>query len=293
MTSEADSDTGTRRGVRGRLRLVPAVMRRMQEQRLTLAAAGVAYYGVLSVVPTLLALATIYGRVSVPSELASSGVLSTIPPDVRDLLLEQLESLSHTTAGATWTTALVGFALGLWAAGGALTHALEGIELAYGRVTTGSWIRRRTRATLRAAVSLVAVVVGLVLLGLAPRLVGDPSGAAAVAVSLLRWPAAGALFFGAAWSLYRYGPRAPLRGGGGRVRGAAVAAIVTVLGSWGLGLYFSTIGSLNATYGVLGGFLVLLMWSYLISFGLLLGAAVHASSGTATPSQRDGRSRSL
>lgn len=283
MTNEAETSEAIRPGARRIMRFAAAVMRRMQEQRLTLAAAGVAYYGVLAVVPILLALATIYGRISLPSELASSYVLSTIPADVRELLLEQLASLTQTTAGVTWTTAVVGFAVGLWAAGGALTHALEGIELAYGRVTKGSWIVRRGRATLRAAVSMVAVVGGLVLLGLAPHLMGDPTGAAATVVAVLRWPLAGALFFGAAWSLYRYGPRSPLRGGGGRVRGAAVAAVVATLGSWGLGLYFATIGSMNATYGVLGGFMVLLMWSYLISFGLLLGAAVHAASATTTP----------
>jgi membrane protein len=81
--------------------------------------------------------------------------------------------------------------------------------------------------------------------------------------------------------LYRYGPDRPDTGRG-PLRwlswGAAVAAVVWLLGSTGLSLYVANASKFNAagTYGALGAVVVLLLWLWMSSFAVILGAVVNS-----------------
>jgi len=58
--------------------------------------------------------------------------------------------------------------------------------------------------------------------------------------------------------------------------GVGVALVVWILGSVGFTVYVSNFGKFNQTYGSLAAVIVLLLWLYLSSFAILLGAVVDA-----------------
>jgi membrane protein len=58
--------------------------------------------------------------------------------------------------------------------------------------------------------------------------------------------------------------------------GAVVAVVVWLVASFGFSIYVSNFGNYNATYGSLGGVVVLLLYFYLSSAVLLLGAELNA-----------------
>ena len=60
--------------------------------------------------------------------------------------------------------------------------------------------------------------------------------------------------------------------------GALAATVLWVLGSVGFSLYVNNFGSYNKTYGALAGVIVFLLWLYLTSYIVLLGAEINAES---------------
>ena len=70
--------------------------------------------------------------------------------------------------------------------------------------------------------------------------------------------------------------------------GAFIAALLWVLASLGFSLYVNNFGSYNKTYGALAGVIVLLLWLYLTSYIILLGAEINAESEKQTTEDTTG-----
>lgn len=101
------------------------------------------------------------------------------------------------------------------------------------------------------------------------------SGVGKVVFTILRWPAVVALMLAATAFLYWAAPNAKLPFKF-ITPGAVLFVVAWVIASTGFGLYVSNLGSYNATYGTLGGIVVLLLWFYLSSLIFLVGAELNA-----------------
>ncbi|MDT7578324.1 MAG: rane protein, partial [Pseudonocardiales bacterium] len=60
--------------------------------------------------------------------------------------------------------------------------------------------------------------------------------------------------------------------------GSLVAAALWIIGSVLFSLYVNNFGSYNKTYGTIAGVVVLMLWLYLTSYIVLLGAEINAES---------------
>ncbi len=69
--------------------------------------------------------------------------------------------------------------------------------------------------------------------------------------------------------------------------GAALTGALWLMASGGLRLYLQLFGG-NPVFGVLGGALVVLLWMYLLSLALLLGAELNAVLAERALDARDG-----
>lgn len=72
------------------------VRRELSEDNGVLAAAGVAFFGFLSLIPALAALVSILGLVTSPEDVAerADDLFGALPAEARDLLAAQLESVA-------------------------------------------------------------------------------------------------------------------------------------------------------------------------------------------------------
>ena len=73
--------------------------------------------------------------------------------------------------------------------------------------------------------------------------------------------------------------------------GSAVALVAWLLVSGGLRLYVQYVGNYNATYGSIGGVILLLLWLYVSGVVLLVGAEIDSEIEAAAREARARRAR--
>jgi membrane protein len=253
----------------------------MREHNLTLISAGVAFYAFLAFIPMLIALVSIYGLVADPKDVRRqvNDVAGGLPDDVRTLVASQLTSIVNANRTGVSLTLIIALAVALWSASGGMAALITGINVAHERNEPKSFVKKRAKALMLTlgAILFLAIVVGLV--AFLPSLVAK-SGLGRngrIALDVLRWPIVAVVMVIGIGTLYRLAPTGRgVRGKAFVTRGAIVATIGWLLASAGFAIYTSTYASYSKTYGSLASIVVVLLWLYLSSLVILLGAEVDA-----------------
>ncbi len=267
---------------RGWRDVVMRIAKRMSRDRLSIIAAGTAFYALMSIFPALVALVAIYGLVFNPEEVTQHMQVlgGMLPKEGADLILGQLNDLTQTKSSALGIGAVVAILLALWSASSGVSTLMQALNVAYGEEERRSTVRFYATAILLTLAGLVNVSVVLALLVLVPviaHLAGLGDTAAAV-ISLARWPLViVAVMFGLAL-VYRYGPSREKPRWEWVSHGAIVATLLWVIGSALFSVYVSHFGSYNATYGSAAAVVILLTWFLLSSYVILIGAEINAES---------------
>lgn len=250
------------------------------QRHLGLVAAGVAFFGALSMFPALAALVALWGLFADPAIVASNmqGLEQFLPPDAFALLNDQVQGLvAPGSSRLGWATA-ISLGIALWSARAGMSALVQGINAAFGQEARGNLRHQALSLLLTLAMvgaALVALATGIVV----PLAVGFlPLGPfEAALIEALRWslaPLATVLGIGL---VYRYGPavegpRPPLWS-----PGLLVAVVLWLAMSEGIRFYLTNFGSYNKVYGSIGAVAALLMWAWLSAWAILMGAAVNAA----------------
>lgn len=273
-----------------RLAFARGVVTQIRVDNVVLLAGGVAFYGMLALVPALVAAVSLYGLVVTPSEVDSqiASLTTALPPSARQLVTSQLRLISTSSPHGLQLSFVVALAVALWSASSGMRWLLTALTAAEGEVETRGFFKLHALGLLMTFCAMVAVGISFLALLALPALMDrlGMAGVARVVVGVVRYLALAAVLATALEVLYRYGPVRPLT----RVRllswGSCVAAAVWLGGSVGLSVYASYTPKLNAagTYGALGAVVALLLWLWVTSFAVILGAVVNAQ--LATPGQK-------
>jgi membrane protein len=259
--------------------LVKGIWRRIGKHNVTMIAAGVAFYAMLAIFPALIAIVAVYALVSDPSKVAEqiAPVVNALPADVGNLLRDQLRG-AVAASHEGLTIGLVASLLGtLWAASGGVNALTRGLRIIMDSDPARSAIRQRAVSVALTVGALVAAAVALALITVFPVALGHVGlgRAGRLGAEVLRWLLLLVLVVIGLAVVYRMA-------GGPTDRwrfvswGVGVAVVVWILGSIGFTLYVGNFGRYNETYGGLAAVVVLLLWLYLSSFAILLGAVVDA-----------------
>lgn len=278
-------------GVR-RARAIPLVQsfelttRRFLADGMTDRAASLAYYGLLSLLPTLMIGASVLKLIGADAETADEfgkylrdeGASATLAGTVESIMETAIASAPE-QAG---TIGLIGVATLIYGASRVFAAAGRALDVIWRRRQEGWTVVRRAAGVgwtlVLLVLGLIAAIVTFVGRGLAEDILDaiGLSSFGATVWAIVRWPIAAVAVMLAMRLVMWAAPSGPRE----RFRlispGAVVAASAWLAASAGYGIYVGEISSYNATYGAFAALVILLLWSWLTSIAFLFGCEFDA-----------------
>lgn len=246
----------------------------------TIMAAGVAFYALLSIVPAIAALVSIYGLVSDPSDVRSqiAALGPVLPREVRRFLVDQLSRAIDKSSGALGISAITSILFSLWSANRGTKALITAVNVAYEEKEERGIVAQNVFGLVFTLGAIVGTLVALGVVVLVPTVLGylGLSEVTETAVTLLRWPLLFVVVMLGIGVLYSLGPtrrRAKLRWVSW---GAVIATSLWLLSSVLFSLYISYFGSFDETYGSLGAVVILLLWFFVSALVIIVGAEINA-----------------
>ena len=254
---------------------------RLRQHNLTLVAAGVAYYAFLAFVPAIVAFISIYGLVADPADVERQvgDVAGALPAEVQDFLVFQLTSIINASSAGVSIALIIAIVLALWSASSGMAALITGLHVAHGQDEPKGFVAKRGKAmSLTIGAMLFLGIVVFLLAALPPLLSNAGLGAAGrVALNILRWPILAVVMIVGIGFLYRFAvPGRPAGWLGVLTPGTVVAMLGWLVVSALFAVYTANFASLSKTYGALASIVVVLLWLWLSSLLVLVGAEVDA-----------------
>ncbi|PAV27861.1 ribonuclease [Virgibacillus profundi] len=249
-------------------------MAKFKEDNVPLLAAAQAYYYLLSVVPLLIVCFALIPYFNINPADAVEFMENILPGEIASIFEENIVSLVQTPQGGLLAIGIIG---ALWSASAGINAFIKSTNEAYDVEETRSFIIVRLIAlglTLGMIIALVVAILlpvfGNVILGFLESLLGL-SGVMSILFQVLRWAISIIVLTALLMILYRFAPnkKLPFKH---IIPGALVASILWQLISLGFSFYVSNFGSYSATYGSLGGIIILMIWFFLTGLILMIGA---------------------
>ena len=249
-------------------------------------AASVTFYALLSLVPAVTAMVSLYGLVADPSTITKqldtlSGI---IPSGGMEIISEQVRRLAETPRGGLSLGVVIGLATALWSANAASKAMFSALNDVYGERESRGFFRLIATSLAFTLGGIVTMILGLVLVVVLPavfKAIGLDT-AFALAIRILRVPIMAAVIVAALTLLFRYGPNRKLAKWRWVTPGSVFGAVAWVALSVGFSWYVANFGSYNKTYGSLGAVIGFMTWIWLSTTVLLVGAQVNAEMETQT-----------
>jgi membrane protein len=262
--------------------IVRRALRESTADNVPMLAGGVAFFAFLALFPTIIAAMTLYGLVANPAQVAGQmrSLSGALPPAARQLVADQLTTVSASSGGALTVGLVISLLAALWSASSGTGHLVTAVNLAYDEKQTRNVIQQKAIALALTLGAIVFVLVALVLVAVLPVAFDHlPLGTAGrVLAQVLRWVLLAVVVIVGLAVVYRVAPERDSPRFRWVTPGALTAAVLWLLGSVVFSLYVNFFGHYNKTYGTLAGVIVLMLWLYLSCYIVLLGAEINAES---------------
>ena len=244
----------------------------------TTLAAAQAYYYLLAIVPLLILLLSILPYLQLDPDRAIEFIGTILPGEVASIFEDTIVSVVTTPQGGLLTFGIIGT---LWSASNAMMAFIGATNQAYNVEETRSFFKTRGMAILLTLFMLVAVIIALVLPifgGTIIDMIGNflnlPQQMEII-FQVARWAISIAVMSVVLACLYKFAPNKDFPFKEVWI-GALIATVLWQLVSFGFSIYISNFGNFNATYGSLGGLIILMLWFFLTGLILVIGAEINA-----------------
>lgn len=237
-------------------------------------AGSLTFFGVLALFPFVLFLVSVASVVIDPTQAEQliAKLSQILPEQVKAIVVDRIRQLATDNNVGLLS---VGAAGALWAASSGIVALSRALNIVYGVEEKRGFFALRLRAI---GMTLVVGVLGLVagaMVVAVPSLASHLPSPLSFIVKLLAFPLAGAVMM-LVWALIYFVLPDVEQKFKFISPGAIGGVVLWLIASFGFNLYVSNFGKYDATYGALGGVIVLLMWMWISAQVLLIGAEVNA-----------------
>ncbi|MCP8883869.1 YihY/virulence factor BrkB family protein [Devosia sp. XJ19-1] len=254
--------------------------RAIGQNHILLTAAGVSFYLLLSLVPTLTAFVSIYGlfndRASVLDQVEL--LRGIVPPGALSVVTEQLTRLTSESNDTLGWTLIVSLGIALWSASAGVKALFEAMNVAYREQERRNFfhiIALSLLFTLGGAVAAVLIVSVVLVMPLIVSLL--PMGAGLEwTVRIASYLAMLLLLSLMIAALYRWGPSRQQAKWRWITPGVVLAVVALGAGSVGFSWYVANFSDDNAAYGSLGAVIGLMTWLWISATVIIVGAMANA-----------------
>lgn len=254
------------------------IFKEIKKDRATGLAAQQAYYYMLALFPMMILLVAIVPYLNIQPEKAVNFVNTVMPPETAQIFKDNILNIISQRNGGLLTFGIIGT---IWSASNGMNAFMKAMNDAFDVKETRSFIKSRLISILLTlglilafVVALLLPVFGRVLLDLVQSIIPVPAKFELI-IRVMRWGVAIVVMVGVLSLLYRIAPNKhyPWKH---VIPGAIFATVIWQLISLGFSFYVSNFGNYSATYGSLGGVIVLMLWLFLTGLALVIGGEINA-----------------
>ncbi|WP_257350858.1 YihY/virulence factor BrkB family protein [Pseudalkalibacillus decolorationis] len=249
--------------------------KRVQEDGVMDLSAQLAYYFLLSLFPFLIVSITLVTAIVDPQQLFRL-IDAYGPPELMEIIKENMNVINQ--GGGTILS--VGIIVTLWTASNGMNAVIRALNKAYDVPENRNFIVARG-----VAISLTFGMLFMIVVAMLLPIFGEMIGNFFIYIGLshfepvwnaLRWVISTILIAGVITMIYVAAPNKKLV-----VHDVWIGAVVATIGwqlvSWGFAFYVNSFSNYNATYGSLGGIIVLMLWFYISGMMLIIGGELNAT----------------
>jgi membrane protein len=252
----------------------------MQSDRLLSIAGGVAFFVLLSIFPAITALVSAYGRFFNAATVTNNISLlhDVVPANMLDIIHEQANRIASNSGRALTIGIIAGILVSLWSTMSGVKAMIDALNVIYEQKEGRSVIKLNLVAlafTLSGFATLLLAIAGVVVLPLLLASVGL-GGLTETLMRVVRWPVLLLVLLFGLTLLYRYGPDRRLARWQWVSVGSVLASVTWMVVSYLFSWYLASFANYNATYGSLGAVAGLMVWLWLSTIVVLLGAELNA-----------------
>jgi membrane protein len=252
----------------------------MISDRISLSAAGCAFYATLALFPAITMLIFLYGLLFDPQTVEPQlQVLQQLLPDSAYQLIDaRIHQLVAKPQGSLTLGLVISVLFTLWSAATGTKSILSALNMAYNETERRSFLRFQFVSLTMTMAAMLGAVLAIAILVFLPAVFGF-IGLSAQSKGLIRVASLALLMLFVLISLsmlYRFGPCRRQARWAWVTPGSLLATLLWVVASALLSFYISDVASYDTTYGPLGAVAGVMMWFYVTVVVVLAGAELNA-----------------
>jgi len=249
--------------------------------------AQLAYYFFFSLFPALLVLIAIasYFPVTTLVDQVINAMRGFAPPDAISIVTEQIRKITQTNSGGLLT---FGVATAIWSSSSAMNAIINTLNAAYDIEEGRPWWRVQLTSILLTLGLALFILISFALVIVGPTIATSLANQMNLGPvfewswKILQWPVVFALACTGIALVYYFAPDA-VQDWVWLTPGSVVATTLWLVASLIFKYYVVNITDYAATYGAIGGVMVLMLWFYISGAVILIGAEMNAEIEHASP----------